>query len=361
MSPKPHERALGRWTPALLLTLLLHLGAAWGFLRFDLFGADDTPSKAPEFVEVVFAAPDQPRPDPMNTFTELPDDRADEPAERPDFLSNVDSRARDLVPGGEDRISHQEGRAQFPQVAMDAGEPSAPSDPTPPSPQTDQSEFAESDESQKNEATEAEDAEVRDREAPEDAVFEQDTPPPLEEDVVLRAREPDPWAAFRRASAAPPPSPNSPASTPQPGGPSDLAQDAMSSPEANAELLGDISLNTKEWEWAPWLQAFRRELMEKWTAPLGYHLGLIHGWTLLEVVIAPSGQVLSNRVLDEEGNVAFREASLAAVDRSQPYLPLPDDFPEEALVITLRLDYPEWEKVVAPPPEPAQQRRGRRR
>ena len=74
-------------------------------------------SKAPEFVEVVFAAPDQPRPDPMNTFTELPDDRADEPAERPDFLSNVDSRARDLVPGGEDRISHQEGRAQFPQVA----------------------------------------------------------------------------------------------------------------------------------------------------------------------------------------------------------------------------------------------------
>ncbi|MEZ4648241.1 MAG: hypothetical protein R3E97_05530 [Candidatus Eisenbacteria bacterium] len=357
MRRSPHERAWGRWTPALLLTLLLHLGAAWGFLRFDLLGADDLPEKPPEFVEVVFEQPEEPAPDRAEAFTELPEDRADEPAEQPDFLSNVDSRARDLTPGGEDRLARQDGRTEFPQVAMETGQPSPPSDPTPPVPRTEDMDPVDPDESRESEAEEAREDEAREKET-----LAQESPPPLEEDVVLRSREPDPWAAFRRTSVqAPSPRPESPASVPQAGGPSDLAQDAMSSPDANAELLGDISLNTREWEWAPWLQAFRRELMESWTAPLGYHLGLIHGWTLLEVVVAPSGQVLSNRVMDEEGNVAFREASLAAVDRSAPYLPLPDDFPEETLVITLRLDYPEWQKAPTPPPQPTSQRRGRRR
>ena len=335
MRPPSSERQLYRWAPALLFTLLLHLGVGWGLRYLDLFGATPPAAAEPPLVEVVFAPPTD---EPPHRFTELPPDRAETPPERADLLSNVDSRARDQVPGGEDPIPRQEGISEFPEVRMDTGQPSPASAESKPS---------------------AESAPAAESEPAEPS-------PPNPESVAERRKDrerqtdpsEDPWAAFRRASTTPrtTPAPNSSPSAPSAGGFSDIRQEAMASLESNAEFPGDISLNTKEWDWAPWLLAFRRELMESWTAPLGYHLGLISGWTLLEVVIAPSGEVLSNRVLDEEGNVAFRESSLSAIERSKPYLPLPADFPEETLILNIRLGYPEWQ----PQPMPQRRPEGRR-
>ena len=332
MHPTSSERPILRWAPALLFTLLLHVGVGWGLRYLDLFGATPPAAAKPPLVEVVFAKSTD---DAARHFTELPPDRAETPPEQADLLSNVDSRARDQVPGGQDPLPRQEGSSDLPQVRMDTGQPSPPSaesTPTPPAPPNPK----------------------------------HPSPEPLAKEILPRTREPvptnDPWAAFRRAATTPEtaPSPSSVPRVPAAGGLSDIRQDAMGSPESDAEFPGDISLNTKEWDWAPWLLEFRRELMDSWTAPLGYHLGLIHGWTLLEVVIAPNGEVISNRVLGEEGNVAFRESSLSAIERSKPYLPLPEDFPEETLILNIRLGYPEWQPQPMPERRPAGRSNGRR-
>lgn len=328
MRPPSSDRPLIRWAPALLFTLALHIGVGWGLRSLDLLRVTPPASAEPKPIEVVFKRPPQ---KPLSQFTELPPDRAETPPDQADLLSNVDSRARDREAGGSGRLAHQEGAVDIPQVAMDTGQASplsTESAPALPNPET----------------------------APQDALDRSNSRPVPRESQQIPAE--DPWAAFRRASTRPEgalsaeSSPRAPAT----GGLSDIRQNAMAAQDENAEFPGDISLNTKAWDWAPWLLAFRRELMDAWTAPLGYHLGLIHGWTLLEVVIAPNGEVLSNRVLDEEGNIAFRESSLSAIERSKPYLPLPDDFPESTLILTIRLGYPEWQ------PQPSPQRRpaGRR-
>lgn len=294
-----------------MVTLLLHLGLAGGLRYLDLDGTPPSHPPEPPLVEVVFAAPPATR-----TFTELPPDRAEDNEAESPLLSNVDSRARDELPGGEDDAPFQQGRDEFPQVAMTMGELAPPP------------------------ATASPPEAQRPPDASPSAAASPTTVRNASEFVerTVTARSADPWAAFRDPA---PPAPSGPP-VPAPSGTSDLAQEAMDAGGINAALEGDISLSTTAWEWAPWLQAFRRKLLATWTAPLGYHLGLIHGWTLLEVVIDPGGTVRSTRVLGEEGNSAFRESSLSAITRSAPYLPLPADFPDETLVLTIHMGYPQW-------------------
>ncbi len=47
-------------------------------------------------------------------------------------------------------------------------------------------------------------------------------------------------------------------------------------------------------------------------------------------------------VLETEGHQSLHDASQAALRSFAPYTPLPRDFPEENLVITLVLHYPAW-------------------
>src|SRR4029450_6369168 len=47
-------------------------------------------------------------------FSELPPNRADRAPKKPDFLSNVTSHARDLVPGGDDNLPRMEGEGDAP-------------------------------------------------------------------------------------------------------------------------------------------------------------------------------------------------------------------------------------------------------
>ena len=48
------------------------------------------------------------------------------------------------------------------------------------------------------------------------------------------------------------------------------------------------------------------------------------------------------RKIEELGHESLHQASTAALRAAAPYAPLPDDFPEENLVIILSLHYPAW-------------------
>ena len=287
------------WGIAAVATLLLHLGTVLGVRALDPVRPADRPPPEPDVVELIFAEP--PRQEPR-FFSELPEDRADRAPERADALSNVDSRARDEVPGGEDALPRLDGASEAPQIRMDRGEPEAASPESPPSPFTPEDPVPE-DREPEEESAEAASVEPS---RPRPSIPEEQTDPRL-----------------------------------RPPGTSDIFQDSMSNPESNAELSGIVSINTTAWEYAPWLKAFRRAVGDRWKPPIAYHMGLISGWVLVEVAISPSGELTVLRTLDRDvDHPSLEEVVEYALRAAAPYRPLPDHFPEDQLVLQIKFVYP---------------------
>jgi hypothetical protein len=120
----------------------------------------------------------------------------------------------------------------------------------------------------------------------------------------------------------------------------------MDNPEGNAALMGDVSLNTTQWDYAPWMQRFGRRLMRTWYAPEAYYLGVLKegGWAVIEVEIAPSGQLLRLDLLEEQGHPSLIRAATSAIRGMAPMERLPADFPEKTLVLRIRMIYPKFRR-----------------
>ena len=136
-------------------------------------------------------------------------------------------------------------------------------------------------------------------------------------------------------------------------------QKALSSADGNVVQFGEFALNTVEWDFAPWMERFRQDFLPHWIPPYAYRLGVIDGKTTLRLVVQPAGTIGDLEILDEQGHESLHQASEAALWATAPFAPLPDDFPEENLVIILSLHYPAW-KLEQAPSGPQGGRRSRR-
>lgn len=324
-SPTTHTRV---WCGAFLLAVLLHVLIVLMVTLGRPFATRAVPPPiAP--IDVVFApasAAPRDRPAP-SFFTELPPDREGAAPEQAEFLSTVDSRARDLVPGGDEAMPRLEGESEAPHVRLDAGEEQA--------------------------------APTAAQESPVDATQEpphartspaEPTRPPVAsrgEEPALVSSEP---ADRERAHAAerreldhharlpqlvPPPHRST---SLRPG--ADFHQVEMYRPQGDAAAVGSVSLNTVAWAYAPWLQEFSRRLQRSWLAPVAYYMGIIDGSTELEMEVARDGSLQRLQVLDAKGHDSLRQTSVAVLEALAPYRALPDDFPERSLILRIRLVYP---------------------
>ena len=299
----PYARATSRsiWFWAILLTLLLHVAGLVALQLAKPFAARSLPARAVQPIELVFAQPpakaESARP---NEFTELPSDREDARPENPDFLSNVDSRAQDNLDGGEaDAAPRMEGDSEAPHVELVQAEALEP--------------------------------------------VETERPPPVDPDraeqVDRQTAQTEGQGALTQPAEEPSPqdaveSSNSPSAT-------DFSQREMFRPAGNAAQVGDLSLNTVAWDYAPWLQRFQRDFHQHWVAPYAYHLGVIHGWNLVEIVVRPDGKLHKLTLLSEEGHESLGLNSMSSLRATAPYRPLPADFPEDFLILHMKLIYPE--------------------
>jgi hypothetical protein len=247
-------------------------------------------------------------------FTELPPDRADSAPEKPEFLSNVTSRARDRVPGGDTDLPNLQGESDAPHVRLESGgSPSRPSAAAPSNAPSAESEAAresdapgtEGSEGQGNGSADVGSASQRAGDAPI---------VPLPSDDAIRG----------------------------PGGSASTDQPEMSNPRGNASLLGEVSLSTTAWDYAPWLQRFGIQLRERWYAPPAYLLGILKegGWGVFELEIAKSGKVLRMHRLEQQGHDSLVRSAEGALRRMDPTEPLPGDFPEPTLTLRIRMIYP---------------------
>ncbi len=124
----------------------------------------------------------------------------------------------------------------------------------------------------------------------------------------------------------------------------DFNQQASGAMTSGVAVIDEFQLSTVQWDWAPWIQVFGNELHRHWVSPYAYRLGLINGTTVIRLVVEKDGRPSSMAILDEDGHESLHDASLAALKAFAPYLPLPDHFPEENLVITLSLHYPAFRR-----------------
>lgn len=307
----PRQPDRRNWVIAWAVAVALHGLAMLGLQARQHMVPAPPPSPQLEPLKLRFVAPppatnaaQQP-----NYFTELPADRADQAPKHADFLSNVTSRARDNVPGGNESLPRMTGVSDAPSVALESGRV----EPVPASPPRTTS------------ATETPAPSATDSRAAlepgKGAARTQTTPLVLRDAGQTSER-------FPSASTAP--------------GNSDIRQPAMDNPGGNAALGGDVSLSTTEWEWSPWIQRFGRRLMSAWTAPPAYYLGVLKegGWTVVELEIARSGEVLRMDVLEEQGHPSLIRAATSALRSISPMEALPADFPEKTLILRVRMVYP---------------------
>jgi hypothetical protein len=296
----PDRRAL---LIALVVSLLLHVATIFGFGRIAHGG-----QPPPLDVMNVQLVTDPTSPSEANAqpkqFTELPPDRADKNPDKPELLSNVTSRARDLVAGGND--NHPKAQeAGDPMVSLERKGASNPSTAPPAAPQTGAATGSATGSKAANGLQ-------------------------------------DPTAASGASASSTPRQAQS--SSPKLGatGNSDIFQPDMGDLSGNAAITGDISLNTIAWDYAPWLERYKRRLLERWIAPPAYYMGLYPdgAWVVMEVEVAPSGKVLRCDQLGQQGAGVLVSAADNAVRYLSPIDPLPAGFPEPTLILRIRMIYP---------------------
>lgn len=104
--------------------------------------------------------------------------------------------------------------------------------------------------------------------------------------------------------------------------------------------LGDFSLNTYEWEFAPYLLWLKRRIQENIYPPPAFtHMGMISGKTQLRFRIYPDGTLQTLEVLGFNGHESLMKTSVRAVQLSAPFRKLPGNFPEPYLEITGQFEY----------------------
>jgi hypothetical protein len=351
--PEHRDPNAPRWGAAIALALLWH-AVVFALLQFsDPFAPREVEAASPAPVELTF----RPRPLPPRTvdedevprrFTELPPDRADTRPERPDAMSNVDSRARDRAEDdSRSDLPRMEGRAEAPAVAMDAApvalvDEAALGVPVPEQPDADAADPA-----QQERMPEA-------LPSPDAPTLEGDPGEVAETGEQNRLQVPG--VAVLDRSASPPPRAGDPlARDRQPGtdlpetqprfligsGRDDVFQEEGDHRRGNVPLFGDLSLNTVAWEYAPWLQRFVREFRRNWLPPYAYFaLGVIKGHQVVFLEIAPDGTLLRLEVQEEVGHDSLRESTVGNFRSLAPYHPLPKDFPEQTLQLTVKVVYP---------------------
>lgn len=291
------------------------------------------------------AAPDRPR-----AYTSVPErQEVESPPENPDFLAAVNSRAADLLEGGDAGSrpgAEQTGEVEQVAIRQDTGggEPGG-AVILRPAPRDDEGAGGDADQGAEAARGRPEtgsdplgverrgEAAGREGRDPQRRRGEESGAPDLAE---LPARSVPSILASREGS---------------PGDRGFQYDQQSVSAGGNMVQFGDFALNTVEWDFAPWMERFKNDFLPHWIPPYAYRLGVIDGKTVLRLVVEKDGRIGSLDVIEKQGHESLHTASTGALRATAPFAPLPPDFPEEHLVIELGLHYPAW-KSAGPATQP---------
>lgn len=109
---------------------------------------------------------------------------------------------------------------------------------------------------------------------------------------------------------------------------------------SRAPQLGSFSLDTYEWNFAPYMLWLKKRVQSNIYPPPAFtHMGMISGQTLLRFKIYRDGSLRDLELMNYRGHKSLMETSMRAIELSIPLQKLPPDFPKEYLEVTAQFDY----------------------
>ncbi len=109
---------------------------------------------------------------------------------------------------------------------------------------------------------------------------------------------------------------------------------------AKVKELGGFAFNTYDWNFAPYMLELKRRIQSNIFPPLAFsRLGMIDGETLLRFRIYPDGRLEALTLLSTKGHKSLVDTSVEAVEISAPFPLLPNDFPKPFLEVTGKFIY----------------------
>jgi hypothetical protein len=109
---------------------------------------------------------------------------------------------------------------------------------------------------------------------------------------------------------------------------------------ASLERKGGVSFNTYEWEFAPYMLAMKRRVERNLHPPYAFtHMGMVSGINILRFTVLRDGTVRDLTILGSDAHFCLDRTSVRAIELSMPFMPLPDDFPEDVLEVTAQFSY----------------------
>ena len=281
------EKKIRKYT--IIVSIVLHVlifFIAERTVNFRLLGTDDLPEEINE--PIVFDLSEEKQPKQVIETTE--DQRSEKKAERPEYLSNKNTIAKNPDPPSDlkDGGPYSKGDLDVPALPKitEKGEPEKTKEKIDPE-------------------KEVEENKVREI---ENAISEN-------EEETLKTERRNPGESIRNRI---------------------LHKNIL----AKVKELGGFAFNTYDWNFAPYMLELKRLIQSNIFPPIAFsQLGMISGETLLRFRIYPDGRLEALELLNTKGHKSLVGTSVDSIKISAPFPALPDDFPEPFLEVTGKFIY----------------------
>jgi TonB family protein len=109
--------------------------------------------------------------------------------------------------------------------------------------------------------------------------------------------------------------------------------------QGNGDFGPSFQFDTKGVDFGSWLRRFRAQVYSNWMIP--YAAMALHGHTVLRFTIHRDGTITDLMILQPSTVDAFTKAAFNAIKASNPTVPLPQEYPDEKMVMTVIFYYNE--------------------
>ena len=111
-------------------------------------------------------------------------------------------------------------------------------------------------------------------------------------------------------------------------------------PLSSSDNHGAISFNTYNWDFAPYMLAMKKKIEGHMYPPYAFtHMGMVSGTNIIRFTVLPDGYLKGIELLGSDAHSSLDRTSMRAIELSVPFLPLPEGFPEDYLVVTAHFAY----------------------
>jgi TonB family protein len=109
--------------------------------------------------------------------------------------------------------------------------------------------------------------------------------------------------------------------------------------QGNGDFGPSFQFDSKGVDFGSWLRRFRAQVYRNWLIP--YAAMALHGHTVLRFTIHRDGAITDLIVLQPSSIDAFTKAAFNAITSSNPTVPLPHEYPDDSMVMTVIFYYNE--------------------